>query len=301
MNAEDEKPSFELLKQMVSMPEVCELLGFEINSQNKITSPWNPTERTPSCHVYEDHVHDFSTGKGGDVIDLVQAVQPELEASRVLWLLWSRALKAGKQPGDVEQQKPRVLDATRLTAMWSGTRGGRLEEWEDHLGVKLGATLAKAVDGVLWIPHGCHILGVYGIKYRSMGGRKWSEPGSQFTHKLYHPRGWYAREDDDRPEMNSAIICEGESDCWAMDYKLGHKADVFALPSGASCWKDHWAEDLKSYETIWICPDNDRAGKDARDKIHRKMHWDRTKDLMVPSLYGDAREAIRAGWIPRLS
>jgi len=297
MSTEDEKPSFEKLRTMVTVPEVLELLGIEVTSGDKFTSPYNPSERTPSAHAYEDHFFDFSTGKGGDVVDLVQAVQPELTPGRILFLLWTKALKAGKQIGDVEQQKPRVLDRERLTEIWKADGSGRHQEWRDHLGVSPPITVNVRKDGTLAIAHWDE-EGVYGIKYRDMRGKKWSEPGSQFTHRLYHPWGW--GHTDHRPY---AVICEGESDCWALDEKLGHRKGVytFALPSGASSWKDHWIKDLEPFETIYICTDNDRAGKDARDKIHRKMHWDRTKDLMVPQLFGDAREAIRAGWIPKIS
>lgn len=291
----DERPSFDKLKTMVSMPEVCELLGFEINSQNKITSPWNPTERTPSCAVYEDHVWDFSTGKGGDVVDLVQAVQPELPASRVLWLLWNKALKAGKQVGDVEQQKPRVLDRERLKERWALGNGGAWDFWE----VKLGVTFThpqgvRPSAGELWTAHydedGC-----YGIKYRDVNGNKWSEPGSQFTHRLYSFNGhypWYRK---------VAVICEGESDAWAMENVLGDKADVFALPSGASCWKDHFLSDLEHAETVWVCMDRDEAGKRARDKIMLRVGYGRARELVIPGLYNDAREAIRAGWKPTIT
>jgi len=317
---EDEKPSFDKLRTMVTVPEVLELLGIEVTSGDKFTSPYNPGERTPSAHAYEDHFFDFSTGKGGDVVDLVQAVQPELTASRVLWLLWNKALKAGKQIGDVEQQKPRVLHNFYEEWMTHDTLSeAQRAKWESALGIPIPGRLCE-VDGALWIPHAdtseqsssLEEVGIYGVKIRSINGQKSALPGSQFTHKLYNRE--YHRLD--HSIAKSAIITEGETDAWAIDHalRLAHRerhggpgfwyrpeAEIYALPSGASCWKDHWAEDLKRYETIWICMDNDRAGKDARDKIHRKMHWDRTKDLMVPSLYVDAREAIRAGWIPRLS
>ena len=77
-------------------------------------------------------------------------------------------------------------------------------------------------------------------------------------------------------------------------------APTFALPSGASSWKDAWLEDLEQYEKVYLCMDNDRAGQAARDKLTRKIGWLKAEQLRVPPLYNDAREAIAAGWRPTL-
>jgi hypothetical protein len=65
-------------------------------------------------------------------------------------------------------------------------------------------------------------------------------------------------------------------------------------------WKDAWLEDLAPYDEVLLCFDNDRAGTQALDKVTRKIGFDRAKELRVPQLYNDVREAVKAGWEPKL-
>lgn len=51
---------------------LAEQLGYRVR-QNKIKSIFNPSEKTPSLHLYKDtnSYYDFSQHKGGDVIDFL--------------------------------------------------------------------------------------------------------------------------------------------------------------------------------------------------------------------------------------
>lgn len=277
-DVEDMKPTIELVKSTVTMIEVCEMLGFEPDRNDKIRPPWNEAERTPSCHVYEDHWFDYSTGKGGDFVDFLQAIDPDITFSRALWLTWNKALSTGREPGDVEVMPVRNLeDFTE-----------QLEKYPTWCGLD---PYGRRMDGdTMLVPHR-EPGRVYGVKTRA--GRKAAWPGSQFTHRLYHPFGWVLNGSDD------CLIAEGESDAWALtEQKLG--VEVFALPSGAGAWKDHWMADLERYRRVWVVTDNDKAGKESRDKLGRKIGYDKVENLHVPQLYNDAREAIEAGWKPVL-
>jgi hypothetical protein len=285
----EERPTFELVKATVTVPEVAQLLGFEVEAGDKIASPWNPEERTPSCHLYEDHWWDYSTGKGGDVVDLVRAFDPEMSSSQALSKIWNRALRAGREPGDVEREPVRTLeDFTELFER------GELNQWvfEQQLGVTIPDETTRANHHELWIAH-AEPERIYGVKVRSRSGAKSSWPGSQFTHRLYSPVGWELL-----AGATSCVICEGESDSWAMWHELGHLADVFALPSGAGSWKDFWMEDLERYTDVWLCMDNDHAGEHALEKLTRKIGHGKARTLRVPQLMKDARQAIAAGWKP---
>lgn len=290
-----------ILKTTITMTELVELCGRDVQ-KDKVRPPWNPTERTPSTHLYEDHFYDYGSGKHGDIFDWIAEEfvadghePPALP--RLVWKVRDIALKGGKEPGDVEAQPVRRLE--NLAFDMPG------EPVTELLG--LGVSwygICRDQDGTIYVPHvepqeppGAPDL-VYGIKLRHPDGRKSSVPGSQFTHRLYHPYGWRFLWGN-----GTAIIVEGESDSWAMieataDLELG--VDVFALPSGASAWKDHWLEDLEPYSEILLCFDNDRAGKQALDKVTRKIGFDRAKALPVPQLYNDVREAVAAGWEPSL-
>lgn len=291
----EEQPSIELLKSTVTMYDVVELLGLEPDSQGKIISPWNPDERTPSCHVYEDHVYCYSTGHAGDIVDLVQALAPGTSWRKAVWMLWNRALRSGKEPGDVETAPVReVVDFSEELAKYHV--GHPL--WADVIGCPLPPTVRQnEVTGDLLIPHQDQD-GVYGVKIRAQDGAKTSWPGSQFTKRLYSPWGW---------QLNSyattAIITEGESDAWHVSALTGdgefdqyRQPEVFALPSGAGSWKDSWLKDLEPYTRVILIMDNDRAGEQARDKLTRKIGWGRVENSFVPALYNDVREAVANGW-----
>lgn len=281
----EERPTIELVKQTITVPEVAGLLGFDVTAGDKIISPFQPDERTPSCHLYDDHWWCYSTGQGGDVIDLVRAFDPDITVPKAVRLLWSRALRAGKEPGDVAAQPPRLLED------FTGQIDGLAGLPADLFGLPT-STYGVVETGDGWLiphrePERC-----YGVKVRYRAGGKGSWAGSQFVHRLYDPYGWA------RPvSAPQVVICEGESDAWALLSRLDD-VDVFGLPAGAGSWKDHWLTDLESYRTIWICTDNDRAGRAAADRLQSKIGWARTEMLRVPDLYSDARAAIEAGWTP---
>lgn len=282
----------EAIRATVTVPEVAQLLGLEADEGDKIPSPWNPDERTPSCHLYEDHFFDYSSGRGGDIFDLVMALNPDRyrDLGTAVWALWRRAVEVGKEYGDVEGSQPRELQdfTDRLPPT----------PFVDMIGLKVPEEFGCRIDaeGNIVIPHR-DPDGVYGVKVRWANGGKGSWAGSQFTHRLYDPWGW----NSGRSPARVAVLCEGESDAWALNSVLfPTHADVFALPSGVGTWREHWLEDLGCYDRVYVCTDNDQAGKNARDKLMLKVGYARAHRLDVPQLFGDAREAIDAGWKPTL-
>lgn len=293
--------SAELAKSLVTCVEAAELLGFEPNSGSKIPSFANPDERTPSLHVYDGDAgwYDYSAGEGGDVIDFVMRATG-LEFGKALSQLIHRSLKAGREPGDVERQPVRqVKDFTEELALTNRSFSrGNLDYWHNALGVRPPNDCVVDIDGSLLIPHQDQD-GVYGVKVRHPDGRKEAWPGSQFTKRLYDQHGWPT--DGAGIGCTWCIIAEGETDAWALQGALpGWGLRVFALPSGAQSWKDAWKADLESFNRVYLCLDNDRAGNDARDKLTRKIGYLRVEQLRVPPLMNDAREAIAAGWKPEL-
>jgi 5S rRNA maturation endonuclease (ribonuclease M5) len=302
----DERPTVELVKSMVSCFDVLDLLDVAVNGQNKIHSPYNECDMTPSCQIHEDHFHCFSTGKGGDVLDLYMALTG-CNLQQAIWRLWKGGAGAGFEPGDVERNvRPLVvpdfsdeLDVARDIG-WTSFHDMAMPR-----GVNIHRLLNNdyvlAGDGCILIPHwnedksACH-----GVKVRWFDGHKTSWPGSAFTHSLYRAR----------TGLNTAIawVVEGESDAWALTdvlRRLGRAEDVYALPSGAGAWKDHWLTTLDKYAAVALVLDNDRAGRDARSKIEKKIDsverynaHGTFHSIEVPSLMNDVREATLAGWEP---
>jgi hypothetical protein len=278
----------DLAKSMLTVPELLEAYGFEVGASGKFALR---DERTPSTHAYEDHFYDYGTGEGGDLIDLVMRLEGCTFGQAVSRVI-HKALRAGREPGDVERQPVRqVMDFTDAL------------ERDNHVDSLVSSPWAhlhpppncRQQGADLLIPHEDD-EGVYGVKVRGADGSKSAWPGSIFTKRLYSPDGWMFAAVGDPV----CVITEGESDCWALDRALGYSAIVLALPSGAQSWKDHWLEDLKPFDKVYLCMDNDRAGQQARDKLTAKIGHLRAEQLRVPPLYGDAREAIAAGWRPSL-
>ena len=62
------------IKRAVPATELFRFYGFEINSGGFCKSPFAANDKTPSLKVYDGTRgwHDFSSGKGGDIIDFVR-------------------------------------------------------------------------------------------------------------------------------------------------------------------------------------------------------------------------------------
>jgi hypothetical protein len=304
----EETPTFELVKSMVTVPEVLELLGIEVTGGNKFRL--REEDRTPSVHAYEEHYYDYSTGIGGDVVDLVVAVTG-MPVGKALWTIWNRGLRAGMEPGDVERTEVRSVENFYDSIPWQNAR----DHHYDALGRRLTPAgcdydwltsqqyVVPSEDGLL-VPHwDLSLFGedgklrVHGVKIRRHDGAKQAWTGSQFTHRLYELCWTH------QLPVTECWLVEGESDSWALHghFRSLDNCDVppiFALPSGAATWRDTWLEQLASYETVYVCTDNDVAGKSARDKLHSKIGWGRVKDVLIPDLLNDLREALVAGWQP---
>lgn len=288
-----------MLKTTVTMTDLVELCGHDV-TKDKVRPPWNPTERTPSTHLYEDHFYDYGSGKHGDLFDwiaeedIASGEEPR-SLPKAISYIRKLALKGGKEPGDVDSVPVRKLENLYHDMPY--------EPVNELLGLDVSRYHLRADPaGNVYVPHWepqepNAVPLVYGIKVRYVGGSKGAIPGSQFTHRLYDPLGWPLNRD---PAWHGCVITEGESDCWAMRSVIAPQVDVFALPSGSSAWKEHWLEDLAPYGTVYVCFDNDRAGKQATEKVMKKIGYDRAKELRVPGLYNDVREAVAAGWVPSI-
>jgi hypothetical protein len=223
-----------------------------------------------------------------------------------------RRLGAGAQaleldPERVKRAEKQFVDMTQLFKDMATTRVD-LFFWAEQLaGVKsdlLGELeeaqyLGQDSHGSLLIPHwgppaesGRFI--VHGIKVRRLDGSKTSVSGSQYSRCLYDvSRGGF-------PSNTVAVITEGESDCWAIEPHMSQDVSVYSLPSGSSLWRADWLPSLEQFETIYTAFDNDRAGQQATEKVRSSIGWGRWKELAVPTLFNDVREAISKGWEPKL-
>lgn len=61
----------DMIKDRLSMQEVVERYGFEVNRAHKILCPFH-NDGHPSMHIYSDNFHCFTCGAHGDAISFVQ-------------------------------------------------------------------------------------------------------------------------------------------------------------------------------------------------------------------------------------
>lgn len=283
--------------------DLCEQFEIEVIG-DKVRSPFNEFDQTPSCHLYEDGWFDYSTGKWGDVIDLAAHLSGR-KAGTVMRQLAVGIQSMELDPDRVQRATKQVSDLTELFRDLTVRTDGEAGRWaarisgvgDRYLGELFHDYLAEDAGGNLLIPH-WHDGRVLGIKVRSTSGGKTSVSGSSYTAGLYTMSG---------SSYTAAVIVEGESDSWALDSYLRDRSraagaawDVYALPSGAGLWRDDWLAQLERYETVYTAFDNDRAGENATVKVRSSIGWGRWKGLVVPTLYNDVREALHAGWKPNL-
>lgn len=300
----------DFVRSTVTPLDLADMFELEVWG-DKIRSPWNEADHTPSCHLYEDGFFDYSTGQHGDVIDLYMKLTGKS---------WGQALNrlaTGAERMDADPDRVRRVprELPDLTEQWNvlpdcanHEAAGMSAVWSEqirgvsptHLRILRSLGEIKMTPSELYIAHRhfdeqgvVAFRLVRGIKIRSYTGQKSAIPGSTFACGLY-------RCDIVNP-AGTAVITEGESDCWMLTrHWMGGTPAVFALPSGAGLWRDSWLADLEQYETIYTAFDNDRAGKQATEKVRSAVGWGRWRELKVPDLFNDVREAMVAGWEPKL-
>lgn len=287
------------VKAAISPVSVLEAFGIDVPFSGKINSPWNQADHTPSCHVYDDHVYDFSTGQGGDVIDLTMALTDKDFRDAKRWL--SQLIQFnGPELVEVKKQSEKPLkffteDYRAITNSWTVAMQEMVRtRWGISPAELLEVADVRAVQDTLYIPHWFEGE-VVGVKVRRTSGEKTAIPGSNFSKRLYSG-GLHASRFGEKAAC--AVLVEGEPDAWVMSLMPDqyNQRSVYALPAGAGVWKDEWADALlDKHDEVWVCMDNDSAGEKAREKITRSLKWN-CKQLMVPALYNDVADAYKAGW-----
>ena len=253
---------------------------------------WLHEENSPSMQLYDDHYFCFGCGASGDVLALI---------STYYGCSLGRAKRLLVDGFDAEDRKPRVHRKVERTGL---DVAGWMEEFAAHsLSVPaefdwLKATMYAAgvrrqltgVD-ILVVPHD------EGIKLRFSDGGKRSVPGSRFKH-VYAPFGV-------SPHI---ILFEGESDVWAWEAKRNGRPtwawpSPVGMPSGVNSWNAEMWEGCSPglVHRFYVCFDNDAPGRaGVLEAQHHTPGGIGYSAIQVPAEWKDAREALTAGWEPRL-
>jgi len=291
------------IKESVSMLDAIRLVGLESpNRQRKIRSLTNPSDHTPSCHIYsrsfgdkDEHFHDFSTGETGDVIKLVQLAKGCSYGEALQILSGRTSALFTRRPAPVK--KIELPDLTDLfeeqpegsAGSYETAKGWVSGKWsfltlDDLLQYGIALKNDEKYGDVLWIPHRDQQGIVRGIKVRDFrSGAKYSVTGSTFSSGLYAVT-------PQNVDNSVSIIVEGESDLWCLQKWSKGQVDCFALPSGASTWRKEWCKTLEQYKVIILAFDDDEAGRNATQKALLDTGIDRTGILTPPG--GRFAEAI---------
>jgi 5S rRNA maturation endonuclease (ribonuclease M5) len=274
------------IKETVDILTVLDWLELEAPGSNgKIRSPHHE-DNTPSLHIYEDQNewHDFSTGKGGDVLDLVQYVFGCRIRDAIKWL--ECRIDEGFDVLDLGHKRvinPRQRELTDfterfkretqpLTAASSGLTSFIDRRWPAVNWMALELHGVRCTYNALHIPHFDTERRVIGVKTRDIAGNRTSWKGSTFTSRLYGAPADYFPQ-----SYQVALILEGEPDVWAADTIEIDSAAVstvvaYGMPSGAGTWKDDWNHEILQYRGAIICTDRDEAGEEARLKISKSLN-----------------------------
>jgi len=136
------------IRRVISPEALLRQLGAKLQkagSSYKTSCPWHPGEKTPSCHLYDDHVHAFDCGTTGDVFDIWIALHggTQGDALRVL------AEMAGVRlpdPSPEDQQRherrARVRDVVEFVASLARDR---LQGGDERAQVALGWLRSRGI------------------------------------------------------------------------------------------------------------------------------------------------------------
>lgn len=239
---------------------------------------------------------DFHTGEvGGDLIDLWRVVM----STGLYEAMQQAASWAGVQMDGLESRPQRTYkrperpkNARRLNPQGK-VRAYLKSRLLDDLTLE-DFQIAEQDDEVVVFPYkrdGQHLNTKYLHIDRGPDGKKkcWQESGTEPT--LF---GWQALERR-YPFTRIVALTEGEFDaCTLHQYGI----PALSIPNGGGGGKKQdWVENdydyLNRFDTIYLCLDNDDAGREAEKEIIRRLGSERCKTVTLP--FKDANECLMQG------
>lgn len=231
----------------------------------------------PSFDVFGESLERWNCppcGAGGDVLDLIQRIHPEIKRFVHIKDKAAEYLQAQRQSGwsGPTQGRKRTFDQAAANRLVLASAQEDIPiDWVDvyeHL------TITKSNPGLARIPHewirqtfrigthhGAAIVPYYdqkmdliAYKRRKHGEKIMAAAGADFTDVLY---GEWLDTDPSLP----VLLCEGESDVWAAFGALVGHYSVLGLPTGAGSYPSQ-AHRLEGRDVV-LAFDGDEAGRRA--------------------------------------
>lgn len=143
--------------------------------------------------------------------------------------------------------------------------------------------IGQARDDVVSIPNKNGTSKYIGIKFRQ--SPKSLDSRSRYWHSKRATVGLYATSVL-KQNPDTIIITEGELKCLALLSK-----GIFAISGsgGAGTYKEEWVKETEHIKSVYICYDNDQAGKDGAIKVAKLIP--RAKIVTLPDM-GEGRKDI---------
>ena len=293
-------PSTWVFEYYLDLPE--KLAGQDV----KIKSIFNPNERTPSMCIFRDKLSgeykfkDFSTGKYGSKIDLVQELFDSVNNySEAVFKIIQDFNSYVLQNGTYEIAT--FKEHSKYKVAFAKTRGWNRQDRDFWLQFGIGTTIlfeynvkaleyynmSKEIDGKLKT---ITIRGpqIYGYFDKSGSVYKIYQPlqkSHKFIKVFQHTQGL----DQLKYNQPHLIICSSLKDAMTLRH-FNYNAEVIAPDSENTLIKPYIIENLKKkYGNIITLFDNDKAGKHAISLYEKKYG---IKGTFLP-LSKDLSDAVR--------
>lgn len=227
---------------------------------------------------------DFATGVGGDLLDLWQQVRRLTFVDTIKQAqeyLGVEPMPQFKQRKYVKPERPAGMTRPK----------DNLYHWWSECGIS-----QQTVDNLRVAQRGDEMVFPYIspggelelIKYRGISQKKFSS-SKDSAPCLF---GWHCVTDD----VRDIVICEGEKDCLTF-WQQGIPA--LSVPRGAGAgekqaWIEYEFDRLERFAEIYICMDNDDAGREAVGEILDRLGRHRCKVVDLGQ-HKDANEAHMSG------
>lgn len=296
---ESDVPSYWVFKYYLNLTE--DLTGQDI----KIKSAWNPTERTPSLCIYVDKSQscymfkDFSTGKGGDKINLIKELFNISYGAAVEKIIadYNEYIKRNgttKISFKVESKWEPELIATRSWTQddaryWLQYRIGStmLNKYNVRPIDYYNLTKQDTADKIK-----IQSRFMYGYYDKSGNVYKIYQPYNK-KHKFYKAFSHIQGIDQLKYDQPYLVIASSLKDVMCLD-SFGYNVEVIAPDSENTMIKPYIIENLKNkYKKIITLFDNDDAGKKAIERYKQVYGINGTSLDMSKDLSDSVKEF---GW-----
>lgn len=234
---------------------------------------------------------DFASGQGGDLLDLWMAVracglkQAMAEAADFLGVKDIGAklpMKASYKPS----HRPECSRPAGRVMKWLSDRGIGQEA------IKAYCVVASKDDSVTGMKADQYVIFPFmrdgkliNFKARNIDNKKDQRISGGSEPLLF---GWQAIPDNAR----SVCICEGEPDALVL-WQYGIPS--LSVQSGVSnlSWLDTDYANLERFSEIFLCMDQDEAGREGTAKLVERLGRERCKVVKLP--HKDANDCLKAG------